>query len=603
MKPATYASDPSTVREHPAGRYRFAPGKRCSRLPPLDSEGLFARLDQVDDEAMAKVHGARLATHEEMIAIAKQAHHIPPPIIRETPEERAQRIREGLGEEYSLRLMATRAWCEREDATILADLAATKWAGDRPIFNAGKHWEMRTAPDIANDVAVNEGFDRDARAEVVDEWQTPGRAHAAGARGFGQHDYSQLPLWVWDEELASDPPWTPTETPILDAFLEDFEHGIVKPIADWARALVTSPADPNEAIGGPGFMPDALTPATMAEVFEAFGAASKELLGTELAREARLVLLAQYCLETGGGKSCHRFNLGNVKHVAGDGRGWTMLAHVTEIIGGAKKTFEPPDPQTWFRAFESLETGALDYLEILHKRFTASWPAVLSGDVAEFGHALKAQGYYTADESAYVATLQTWRARLEVELHATDLAIAGGSLGERALELGRTRLGVHSTPGPANTADVIEFLAGCMRAGAKLGLASDEFSWCAAFASWCAFRAARPGEKVPHGWRASVAEIVADARASGTWRDVGSGYVPKPGDLVCWGRLGEDPRKGGHGHVARHALTRSEASSVSPSAGFTSLGGNEAANHVVQLSDHAFADPLLVGWVEYPAAA
>src|SRR5690349_4736923 len=30
-----YASDPATVREHPAGRYRFAPGKRCSRLAPL----------------------------------------------------------------------------------------------------------------------------------------------------------------------------------------------------------------------------------------------------------------------------------------------------------------------------------------------------------------------------------------------------------------------------------------------------------------------------------------------------------------------------------------------------------------------------------------
>lgn len=218
MKPTPYHSDPTTVSEHPAGRFRFAPGKRCSRLPPVDSEGLFARLTQVESEAQVKARGGRLATHEEMQTIAKTAHHIPPPIIRETAEERAQRIKEGLGEESSLRLMATRAWCEREDAMIKASAKATNWDGDRPIFNAGKHWEARTPGDVGGDVAVNEGFDRDARPEVVDEWQNPGRAHAAGARGWGQTDYSQLELWVWDEDLPSDPPYSPWwVTRVVDA--------------------------------------------------------------------------------------------------------------------------------------------------------------------------------------------------------------------------------------------------------------------------------------------------------------------------------------------------------------------------------------------------
>lgn len=54
-----------------------------------------------------------------------------------------------------------------------------------------------------------------------------------------------------------------------------------------------------------------------------------------------------------------------------------------------------------------------------------------------------------------------------------------------------------------------------------------------------------------HGYRCSVAELVADAVALGTWRPASSGYKPKRGDLVISARSGEDPTTGGRGHVER----------------------------------------------------
>lgn len=71
----------------------------------------------------------------------------------------------------------------------------------------------------------------------------------------------------------------------------------------------------------------------------------------------------------------------------------------------------------------------------------------------------------------------------------------------------------------------------------------------------------------PHGYRAAVAELVADARELGTWHPKTSGYAPKVGDLVISARSGEDPTTGGKGHVER-------VSEVSESS-IVTIGGNE----------------------------
>jgi hypothetical protein len=171
------------------------------------------------------------------------------------------------------------------------------------------------------------------------------------------------------------------------------------------------------------------------------------------------------------------------------------------------------------------------------------------------------------------------------------LASLGEGLGARALHVAMRELGVHETAGPGNTARVLEYLAGCVRNGKPLGLGADSFEWCAAFFSWSAFQACRPGERPPHDYRAAVAELAADARASGRLRLAGTGYAPRPGDGAIFGRNGEDPLAGGHGHVVRVLDVDGGA--------FRSVGGNEGATGIVQVSPHVMTDPLLKAWIAY----
>lgn len=121
------------------------------------------------------------------------------------------------------------------------------------------------------------------------------------------------------------------------------------------------------------------------------------------------------------------------------------------------------------------------------------------------------------------------------------------TLAERALAVAVDQLGIAEVPFGSNTGPrVREYLAGCERAGHKLGLTTA--NWCAAFVGWCDAQAAQEAEDVPT-WRAAVAELWADAEAAGEAQ--GPDYEPNPGDLVIFGRDGHDPRQGGEGHVGR----------------------------------------------------
>lgn len=140
------------------------------------------------------------------------------------------------------------------------------------------------------------------------------------------------------------------------------------------------------------------------------------------------VLWAQYMIETGG-SACWNWNIGNVKHVKGDGHDYHMLNGVWEGVSpvGAKQLidsgqavvdtstvhakavgagrvsviFSPPHPATWFRAFKTLDEGMREHLQFLSKRFAKSWPAVLEGDFVSFANLLRSQGYFTASAEAY----------------------------------------------------------------------------------------------------------------------------------------------------------------------------------------------------------
>lgn len=151
-------------------------------------------------------------------------------------------------------------------------------------------------------------------------------------------------------------------------------------------------------------LPATRTPISVPELAEALRVAAGAELGAQLTRDAVLVLLAHWHLETGGGVFCIAWNLGNAKSVAGDGYDWTEFA-TTEVVHG-----ETIHVMGRFRAFATLDAGAADYVRLLAHRFARAWPAVLAGDVEAFARTLHELGYYTASVDSYVRGM---RARLD----------------------------------------------------------------------------------------------------------------------------------------------------------------------------------------------
>ncbi len=201
--------------------------------------------------------------------------------------------------------------------------------------------------------------------------------------------------------------------------------------------------DPDGVVGGmswgaAGFANEQLVPVlqtavTMPDYVRAV-MRSWHLVGAGVPLEQSIaVLYAQYMIETGG-RSCFNWNIGNAKHFKGDGFDYHQLQGVWEgydartaqdfIMAGIARPdpsadhakavgagrvsiiFTPPHPQTWFRAFKTLDDGMAEHLQLLARRFSKAWPSVLAGDFVDFAHALKAQRYFTAAPEAYAAGMR-----------------------------------------------------------------------------------------------------------------------------------------------------------------------------------------------------
>lgn len=181
------------------------------------------------------------------------------------------------------------------------------------------------------------------------------------------------------------------------------------------------------------------------------------------------LLLAQSALETGRWKHAYRFNLGNAKAGA-KWEGNYCFYPADEIVkpNEASKAYErrlprtdgkaghdvlcaplesglvrvslwPDHPWCRFRAFDSLEEGVVDYLELLRTRFAAAWPALERADPEAFIGALKRTGYFTASLEHYLPPVVLLFEEFRKKLHAGTGTGAGAQLptpvGERPLVL------------------------------------------------------------------------------------------------------------------------------------------------------------------------
>lgn len=224
----------------------------------------------------------------------------------------------------------------------------------------------------------------------------------------------------------------------------------------------------------------------------------------------------------------------------------------------------------------------------------------------------------------HIAALHRGPAFLAAALEALDGIVVADTRPRRSgvldrsavLDLARAALaaGVCESPPYSNRGVAIdEYLRGCVRGGRPLGVLG--VPWCAAFVAWCLWHATygdeaatrarawsarayvETGEGPPVGWRAAVAELVADARGTSTWHDVSEGVSPAPGDLLVMSRSGQDPRHGGTGHVAI-------VDEVSEGGGLWTIGGNEsdAVRRTLRgVGTAADEEAPIVGWIEVSA--
>jgi hypothetical protein len=160
-------------------------------------------------------------------------------------------------------------------------------------------------------------------------------------------------------------------------------------------------------------VPDELTPLSLEETIEAFAKAHVRCMGLEPTAGTLACLVAQSALETGNWHSIHNFNFGNSK--AGPlWDGAYCMFRCNEIINGEVRWFDPPHPQTWFRAFTDAASGAFEQVKFLAtlERYKGAWHACCAGDAHAFAMSLGEEGYFTADRVSYSSAVQKIAARI-----------------------------------------------------------------------------------------------------------------------------------------------------------------------------------------------
>lgn len=140
------------------------------------------------------------------------------------------------------------------------------------------------------------------------------------------------------------------------------------------------------------------TPVTRADLRASISRAYEKLTGHQGSAHLIDTLTAHASLETGSGSAMYNYNFGGIKGAGPTGE--TARCRTKEVIDG--KEIEIRDG---FRAYRTLDEGAVDYVRLMKARFGGAVQRAEVGDLDGFAHALKKASYYTADESKYASAL------------------------------------------------------------------------------------------------------------------------------------------------------------------------------------------------------
>lgn len=163
----------------------------------------------------------------------------------------------------------------------------------------------------------------------------------------------------------------------------------------------------------------------------------RAILGSLPTKEQAGVLWAHFAGETGDGKYCWAWNLGNAKYARGCGTDYVALAGVWEgvspataerLVAGGQWAHDPSadhaaavgpgrvsivatreNPASWFRAYGSLEEGMRAFVESKRNaksRYAPAWAHVERGDPDGYARTLGRLGYYTASPDVYARAMR-----------------------------------------------------------------------------------------------------------------------------------------------------------------------------------------------------
>ncbi len=174
------------------------------------------------------------------------------------------------------------------------------------------------------------------------------------------------------------------------------------------------------------------------EAKAALSQAWRNVFGEEPNDKTSHLLLAQWSLETGRGKAMMNNNFGGIKGAGPTGLTARYGTH--EVENG--KTVSITDG---FRAYETPQEGATDYVRLLSKRYGSALDAARTGDAQGFVHGLKKGGYFTAPEAQYTSAIS--------------------SLANRAASLGADAIGDATDGAVAATAPRVNTVNGAAHSG------------------------------------------------------------------------------------------------------------------------------------------
>jgi hypothetical protein len=196
------------------------------------------------------------------------------------------------------------------------------------------------------------------------------------------------------------------------------------------------------------------TPVTRADLRAAIGRALERSDGQRPPAELVDVLTAHASLETASGDRMYNYNFGGIKGASPSGS--TAVCRTHEVVSGKEVVVKDG-----FRAYASLDEGALDYVRTMKAQFSGALAPAARGDVTGFAGALKRAHYYTASEADYARGLSSLMgakagpgqapsgaAKPSLGLSSADLSRVEGSLdAERVL----SALPSAVSPAPSHT--------------------------------------------------------------------------------------------------------------------------------------------------------